>query len=59
MNLETLIKMSSFVLFFTNFYANCPPFQEAPSGNPILAENINILHHNLKTDLNLNYNKIY
>ncbi len=28
--------MSSFVLLFTPFYAICPPFQKAPSGNPTL-----------------------
>jgi hypothetical protein len=28
--------MSSFVLLFTPFYAICPPFQEAPSGDPNL-----------------------
>jgi hypothetical protein len=31
--------MSSFVLLFTPFYAICPPFQEAPSGNPKLDYN--------------------
>jgi hypothetical protein len=32
MNLETLKN----VLLCPPFYANCPPFQEAPSGNPSL-----------------------
>jgi hypothetical protein len=31
--------MSSFVLLFTPFYAICPPFQEAPSGNPNPGQN--------------------
>jgi hypothetical protein len=44
MNIETL-KMSSFVLLFTPFYAICSPFQEAPSGNPKLADFDNFLVH--------------